>query len=97
MNDKSKTYGLWKRESKKGNTYYSGKLPNGEYINLYTNTKKEKGDKRPHLNLQLPESLVKVLEPDAFQEQDVPSNVPTDDAFAGLPSEQDYPDDDINF
>ncbi len=56
MNDK-KSIGLWKsqKQDKNGNYYYSGKLPSGEWINLYKN--KSDNPKAPALNLVLPDGF----------------------------------------
>lgn len=50
--------GLWKKESKKGNIYYSGKIKieNKEYyINLFTNNKTN--EKQPDFNIILKDNI----------------------------------------
>ena len=52
---------------KSGNKFYSGKLPNGEYINLYVNKERFANDKngvedrKPHFQIQLPEKLAEII------------------------------------
>ena len=51
--------GLWKKESKSGNTYYSGKLKIGdkEYqLTLFKNNKTN--EKQPNLNLIIRDSVI---------------------------------------
>ena len=45
--------GLWKQESRSGNTYYSGSLGPSAQLQLWPNKFKEKSDKRPDLILYI--------------------------------------------
>lgn len=56
--NKNKYYGAWVKTSKKGDKFINGKIEiNGKtyYINIFTNTKKEKGSKQPDYNILVKE------------------------------------------
>ena len=58
MNKEEYRAGLWKKESQKGNTYYSGKLKIGdkEYqVSLFKNNKTN--EKQPDLNIIVRDSI----------------------------------------
>ena len=60
MNKEEYRTGLWKKESSKGNTYYSGKLKIGdkEYqVSLFKNNKTN--EKQPDLNIIVRDSINK--------------------------------------
>lgn len=72
MNKENNSIGLWKRISKAGSIYYSVKLGDGQFINLFKNTEgRERNPKAPHLNLVLPDYLLEAIEK---QEQQLSGN-----------------------
>lgn len=58
MNKEEYRAGLWKKESQKGNTYYSGKLKIGDkefQVSLFKNNKTN--EKQPDLNIIVRDSI----------------------------------------
>ena len=58
MNKEEYRTGLWKKESQKGNTYYSGKLKIGDkefQVSLFKNNKTN--EKQPDLNIIVRDSI----------------------------------------
>ncbi len=53
---------LWKRESKRGNPSYGGKLPSGEKVMLFKNDRKQ-SEKDPDLILYLAEEQTEKEQP----------------------------------
>ena len=59
MNREEYRTGLWKKESSKGNTYYSGKLKIGDkefQVSLFKNNKTN--EKQPDLNIIVRDSVI---------------------------------------
>ena len=66
--------GLWKKTSKNGNTYYSGKIKIEEkeyYVNVFNNNFK-KSDNSPDISLTLKPVEVKEDAPEGFAYVDEP-------------------------
>lgn len=71
MNKEEYRTGLWKKESSKGNTYYSGKLKIGDkefQVSLFKNNKTN--EKQPDLNIIVRDSI------NTQTKQESASNVP---------------------
>lgn len=71
MNKEEYRTGLWKKESSKGNTYYSGKLKIGDkefQVSLFKNNKTN--EKQPDLNIIVRDSI------NTQGKQESASNVP---------------------
>lgn len=71
MNKEEYRAGLWKKESQKGNTYYSGKLKIGDkefQVSLFKNNKTN--EKQPDLNIIVRDSI------NTQVKQESASNVP---------------------
>lgn len=71
MNKEEYRTGLWKKESQKGNTYYSGKLKIGDkefQVSLFKNNKTN--EKQPDLNIIVRDSI------NTQGKQESASNVP---------------------
>jgi hypothetical protein len=88
MNSEYKT-GLWKKQSQKGNGYYSGKIKIGSteyYITLFKNNKQN--EKQPDLNIILREKEMEIKE----------EKSPLDDqVFADFGNLVDVKDEDVPF
>lgn len=73
MNREEYRTGLWKKESSKGNTYYSGKLKIGDkefQVSLFKNNKTN--EKQPDLNIIVRDSVIS--QGNQKQVQNVPKN-----------------------
>jgi len=75
MTASEKSIGLWESKTKDGKPYWSGTLPDGKKIALFTNDFKQPGDKRPAFNLKINEPKIQNV-PFATKEKDQDEELP---------------------